>query len=574
MANPPAVDAYLQDFQRWLLAAGFTPAEKIHEGWQGWITVDWEDPRTGEWNSSSHQVLIFLPAGFPYHAPVVHSHDDPPLLPSWHLSPEGTLCLWHEPDGWNAFMTAQKLLGRVSDWFRYYHTGGWPDDFAPTDLHLYLQSEGTVVIGDEWNPSNGEQRGSFILWRNHTYSMIPCLVGLKDGQGKAKQEKRLCDQLRWIEQGVLSYLGVWFRVNAPFVPDNRLDHLLDQIDQNSKGPSGTAHAYLSQQLSRMISGKGIPIAIGYPGIRGLEQWLFLWIPKPNGKKIYLSRPELMRSLEVKSFETAPARKADLLRRTIHTSKDLGSKKVAVFGVGALGSSVTLLLAKAGLGEIRLIDGDKVKPVNVIRHVSGLDDVGFPKTFAVKGKILKHNPDCQVVTFEETWKPQELEKIIGDIDLVVDTTANATFSLWLNQIVVSHKGAILYTAAYRRAAVGRLILYRGNHQPGDPCLACYLLNEERWDEGSYPIIPLDPTTTFEEEGCAAVTEEADAIHIEQVANQCALLAVKYLAGQSPSGNLFLQVNEAVPNLGNMLTETGIHILQNPALQDCPICHKVG
>ena len=268
----------------------------------------------------------------------------------------------------------------------------------------------------------------------------------------------------------------------------------------------------------------------------------------------------------------PARKADLLRRTAHLSKDLGNKKVAVFGVGALGGSIALLLAKAGLGEIRLIDSDKVKPVNAIRHVSGLDNVGFQKTFSVNRKILRHNPDCHVATFEETWQAQDLEKIVNDVDLVIDTTANATFSLWLNQLIVPRNGAVLYAAAYRRAAVGRIIMNRGDRHPSDPCLACYQLNAERWDESNYPIIPPDPTTTFEEEGCAAVTEEADAIHLELIASQCALLAVKFITGQKLAGNLYLFVNEPVLEATNTLVELGIHVLNNSALTDCPICRR--
>lgn len=574
MANPPAVDTSIQDFQRWLLAASFMPAEKIHEGWQGWIDVDWEDPQTGAWNSSSHQVLIILPAGFPYHAPVVVSQDDPPLQPSWHLSPKGTLCLWREPGGWNPFTSAQKLLERVGDWFRFYHTRVWPEDFTPTDLNLYLQSEGVVVIGDEWNPPTEQRRGDFILWRNHTYSMMPCLVSLKSTQGKVNQEKRLRDQLGWIEEGVQRFHGVWFRVNAPFVPGNRMDHLLAQLDQYSDEPPGTAHAYLVEQLSRVISANGVPLAIGYPGVRGHEQWLFLWIPRPGGKKIYISRQELMGTIAVKSFESAPARKADLLRRTAHLSKDLGSKKVALFGVGALGGSVALLLAKAGLGEIRLIDSDIVKPANVIRHVAELSDVGFPKTFCVNRKILRHNPDCHVTTFPETWQEQELEKITNEMDLVIDTTANTAFSLWLNQFIVSKRGAILYAAAYRRAAIGRFVLYRGDHRPNDPCLACYLLNEEGWDKGNYPIIPLDPTTSFEEEGCAAVTEEADAIHVEMVANQCAQLAVQILKQQLIFENLFLLVNEPIIESSNILSKPGVHAFQNTYLENCPICSGRG
>lgn len=571
MVNPRAVDAYLQDFQQWLLAADFVPAAGISNGWQGAIYIDWEDIQSGVWNSAAHQVTIILPPGFPYHAPVVLSTDTPVLTPSWHFSPQRCLCLWREPGGWNPFMSAQKLLERIRDWFHHYHTGDWPEDFTPTDLHLYLENEGMIVIGDEWCPPTEERKGTFALWRNNKYKLItPSLVGLRDQQGKANKEMRLVSALSWIEQGVQTYPGVWFRVNEPFVPASRLEMLLKQIDQYQGVSSGTTNDFLIRHLSRVIACDGFSIAIGYPGTRQQEQWLFLWVRKPTGRKLHLANQELIKAIEVRSFSTEPARKSDLLRRTIHLSKDLSSKRVALFGVGALGGSIALLLAKAGLGEIRIIDSDQMKPTNVIRHIAGLDEVGIDKTFAVRRKILRHNPDCVVMRYEETWKEQELERIIKDVDLVIDATANASFSLWLNQIIIRNKVSVLYTASYRRASVGRLILYRSASDQDDPCLACYLLNEERWEKEAYPIIPSDPTTTFEEEGCASVTEEADAIHLEMVANLSTLTAVKFFSGQALTANLLLQVNEPLTDADNILSNEGQYKVKNSALHDCPIC----
>ena len=159
-----------------------------------------------------------------------------------------------------------------------------------------------------------------------------------------------------------------------------------------------------------------------------------------------------------------------------------------------------------------------------------------------------------------------------MDLVIDTTANAAFSLWLNQIIVHGNGVILYAAAYRRASIGRLILYRGKGLHTDPCLACYFLCEENWNDDNFPFIPLDPTSAFEEEGCASVTEEADAIHLDLVSSQCALTAVKFLSEQPLSGNLFLQVNEGLTDTHSILSNSGFFTIQNAATQNCPLCNK--
>jgi molybdopterin/thiamine biosynthesis adenylyltransferase len=246
------------------------------------------------------------------------------------------------------------------------------------------------------------------------------------------------------------------------------------------------------------------------------------------------------------------------------------KKVAIYGVGALGSSISLLLAKAGIGVIRLVDSDIVLPVNVSRHAAGLNMIEMPKTFAVEKLIQYHNPDCIVQTYDQTWDRQQLNTQIQDVDLVIDATANVAFSLFLNHACLVTERPLLYAATYRRAGIGRLILKRQDGINDDPCLACYFLAPELWDNQDYPIIPPDPTASFIEDGCTTPTEEADAIHVEMNANLAALTSAQFLSANSLGYNLIIQVIEPLDSNLGILSCEGVHKIQNQRNVSCPIC----
>ena len=358
-------------------------------------------------------------------------------------------------------------------------------------------------------------------------------------------------------------------MNKPFVPPDNLDELLELIDARSGLEAGAARHLLISRLTRHFAGQGFSIAIGYPDVDQIR-WLFLWIAKKPGAAIRLSERQQKVESNVSNFRPAPARRQDLLRRSQDLSQGLVDKKVAIYGVGALGSSISLLLAKAGIGVIRLVDSDIVLPVNVSRHAAGLNMIEMPKTFAVEKLIQYHNPDCIVQIYDQTWDTQQLNTQIQDVNLVIDATANTAFSLFLNHACVAAGRPLLFAATYRRAGIGRLILMRQDCMNNDPCLACYFLSPELWDNEHYPVIPPDPTSSFIEDGCTTPTEEADAIHVEINANLAALTSARFLSGELLDHNLLIQVTEPLDgNLGTLSRE-GVHKLQNQRNVNCPIC----
>ena len=103
---------------------------------------------------------------------------------------------------------------------------------------------------------------------------------------------------------------------------------------------------------------------------------------------------------------------------------LFSASVAVFGVGGVGGYAVEALARAGIGEIHLIDSDRVSVSNINRQIIATHStVGQFKTEAMRDRILTINPDAKVycynIFFDESTKSQldftKFDYIIDAID---------------------------------------------------------------------------------------------------------------------------------------------------------------
>ncbi len=560
---------HLELFHLWLQDNEFK-LDKTKTQWTGYVRVDWRDAEMGDWKTAEHQIAISLPEGFPFHAPIIYSKDDPPLASSWHLNPGSppSLCLWDSETGWKPYFTAHKLLNRIHDWFYYYHTDAWPTNSQVPDLHLYLKKFGTVIIGEEWEPSIDTPNGKFTLWHSPKFIGVLPDIASCDLQ-QFEPEPRIASNIT-LGSDRQRVKGVWFRLPSPFVPSNRLNTLFNQIGALLQKPSGWSVKKCIAAIGVKAPGKGFPIAIGYPDNNGEERWLFLWgkFPDQTKKQFKWSARQNLYRIEVMGFQTALASVKALLRRAAHISDSLVSKSVTLFGVGALGSSVALLLAKAGVGEIRLIDSDHLMPGNAMRHVCGLNYVGFPKTSATEFVIHRHNPDCSVKCYEKTWDKHKLHDYMRGCDVVIDATGNTNFSFYLNKICVELNQPVMFAAAYRRARVGRVIIRLDNQ---DPCLACYQRYQAVWSDDEYPLIPANPDEGFLEDGCGAITEEAISLDVESVANFSARQVVKLLQGTHDGNNLRIIVNEPLSDADSpILHSPGIHLWTNKAYSNCSTC----
>jgi tRNA A37 threonylcarbamoyladenosine dehydratase len=100
---------------------------------------------------------------------------------------------------------------------------------------------------------------------------------------------------------------------------------------------------------------------------------------------------------------------------------LKMKKVAVFGIGGVGGHAVDALARAGVGTLWLIDGDKVALSNLNRQLLALrSTVGQNKTDVAKARVLDINPDCVVLTETKFFTPENMTEFdFSDTDYILD-----------------------------------------------------------------------------------------------------------------------------------------------------------
>ncbi len=143
---------------------------------------------------------------------------------------------------------------------------------------------------------------------------------------------------------------------------------------------------------------------------------------------------------------------------------LVGETVVMVGLGSLGGSIALALARAGVRKFVLIDPDRLAIENVCRHVGTVRDLGRAKVMIVKDAIMAINPDAEVRVFENwlAWDlpwlsagPQ-LEQICAEEQCtIVSTCAEESAEQQLNVLSLRHGTPVVYAAALGAAEHGRI-----------------------------------------------------------------------------------------------------------------------
>jgi len=108
-------------------------------------------------------------------------------------------------------------------------------------------------------------------------------------------------------------------------------------------------------------------------------------------------------------------------------KKLVNSKVAIFGIGGVGSYAVEGLARAGIGKFVLIDNDKICLTNINRQIHATTKtVGVEKVEAMKNRILEINPKAEVITYATFMTPENTNELIyDDYNYIVDAIDTIT-----------------------------------------------------------------------------------------------------------------------------------------------------
>jgi len=120
--------------------------------------------------------------------------------------------------------------------------------------------------------------------------------------------------------------------------------------------------------------------------------------------------------------------------------------VFIAGAGGLGSIVSIYLAAAGFGRIRIVDCDRVELSNLDRQVLHANaDVGRNKVDSAKETLLGLNPEIEVEALAETIGEESIDRLLAGCDLIMDAMDNFPTRYLLNR-AAQRRGIPLFHGA--------------------------------------------------------------------------------------------------------------------------------
>lgn len=157
---------------------------------------------------------------------------------------------------------------------------------------------------------------------------------------------------------------------------------------------------------------------------------------------------------------------------------LTQSHAVIFGLGGLGSPVSLYLASAGVGKLTLVDFDEVDDSNLQRQIVHREaNIGQLKVESAKQNLAALNQHISIETVDQKLDESEVQALINQADVVLDCTDNFATRFMLNRVCHKAKKPLISGAAIRME--GQLTTY-DFRQENSPCYQC-LYKEESGQE---------------------------------------------------------------------------------------------
>lgn len=157
-------------------------------------------------------------------------------------------------------------------------------------------------------------------------------------------------------------------------------------------------------------------------------------------------------------------------------KKLSRSRVGIIGVGAIGTSIASLCARAGIGSLILIDNDRVELSNLQRQMLfDENDIGKPKVLCAADKLVKINSEISIEAFNEQLTVDNFSDLLESCDLILDATDNFAARFLINEQALALQIPWVYSGV--TASSGQSMFIR----PFDTaCLRCLIPESEMVD----------------------------------------------------------------------------------------------
>ena len=284
--------------------------------------------------------------------------------------------------------------------------------------------------------------------------------------------------------------------------------------------SRLAQQVVNRILARIALGKDALVVAkyqrqGYPAVIAL-------VVKPGSPPMVRAMPSASIDYDVLTLRSGSARAT------------LATKNVAIVGTGALGSFTADLLARSGIAGLRLVDGDILRPGNVVRHLARLQHVGLPKVEAVKACIEELGllaPDAVITHELFLVTPDDAVPRLAGSDIVIDATASGpALALLCAALSNPDDPPLLSVGLYRDGGIARVDRF--------PLAG---------SEEHFSAIPagIPSGTTLLEAGCGDPVSPTPAHSVVAASALVVRAATRLLAGQ-PIPPTYIEVFEPQPD----------------------------
>lgn len=457
-----------QHFEEGLIRAGFIESEA---GWRGVI----------KHGDAATSVFVTLRSRFPFQPPRVVPTDPDEVAWSWHRELDGALCLVAEDDHEGLWWTdAGAFLEHVSAWFEQADKG-WPDDRLDLDLDRYfhLSDDDRLYLYDDL----GNHCNRFVRFRpaqNNT-------MKIGSGTRPAKASKHTKDRFGYVAD--LGDVGVpprsWNDIAAQITPDANLDR---KIRNHAIG------------VVVLIYRRGT-----HNGAIALEVW-----------------PTTAGGIAVRRLKSAADTVAARSSRAGAQAPVLGQSRLAIVGLGALGSFIADISARSGVRHLTLIDADVVMPGNLVRHLVGPEAIGLSKVEAVRNQLVARNEvPAGNISIDKSYISSAAEAIdlLSDHDLVINATADFSTTALLRVAAESIGTNVLSVALKNDGATFRVDILpplHGAEPHPSSALALRSPSAQAFEAGcGSPISPTPPVAVVE--AAAATVRHAIGLLVRRPVN---------------------------------------------------------
>jgi len=173
----------------------------------------------------------------------------------------------------------------------------------------------------------------------------------------------------------------------------------------------------------------------------------------------------------------------------HGQELISKKHVVIIGGGGLGSNISEILVRLGVGYIDVVDDDTVELTNLHRtSIFNEEDIGSFKCQVLEEKLQKINSEVKSSGIQKRVTKENIESIVKNADIILDGTDNMQARFMINDVSIKKHIPWVYAGVYSTVGMVMGILPKQS-----PCLKCISQSIPE-KTGEIPVLGNLPLTT--------------------------------------------------------------------------------